>query len=938
MYVTRYVPNTEYAQVSALSYASYLEKEALLQEGLSADSSRELSAYLDKQNDVVRVEGHEYFFNGSGRTYDSEDVTRSIDANTKGLKKTEAHYYSFSISPSTQEITHLRRTIADTKSALMDAGMSVPVGYEDDMLRGYLKEYCLKNMDAYAQNFGHPEIHSNKDLLWFGMVEKDRYWKSRDKEVRTNADLDRKIRKLERQAEKSYADKSAIQQEIKGLKKKYIRECQVRPGGSQEILRPMMAKAGDNWHIHVTVSRRDSTNSFNLSPNANGRGSKNHTLNGQSVRVGFDREAFKIRCEKIFDQTFCHARLQTESYEKAKELRKESAFVFEKQRLRDLATRKAENLEYAQLKAAGYNEYYESLIQSERMDSQHLSKLKRHIVRQVKQLHPEVNADTLMKYDLEQLQAQYGQVDLEQSGGLPVGVEGLATSGGDYVLSATGLPVHRPLQTVRKVLKKGIMLNRAVDLRRETYDRWFEIYHNSWQQENYLFDSIAERQNMECFLAQTEYLEQQFGASILLENAQEHLVKIERQLVAEYVKENWPDRVEHVLGDYAVEVFGSDGESVRSLADFKEMAQERLLPNQAAEYMQEAAKRSELPRDMVSLRKQIEVQHPDRVVALNAKLETFMAERGQGMNSLREILSDNNLSIAAKEEALMRLAREDKVLDKALRDLRSGLVKTLERQHPGLEYGKLKGMLDNLLDELQQVKILRQGQLSEVVDGFIKESIPNYYVVVERQSELEQLLKEITPDKEKYAERLIEVNSELSSQLSPQVEQLFEQHSRQLFGPEVLLRNEQAFVNYVDTHYSGPQAQQFKESLKNLYARIDEKRKTVMQNYVRQLPSKELDKVRRQQRYIARYINRQRLGATATKNLKEDLQRRVAAACRRTVTPVPVYKVFDQLARKNVVAQVMTKVNQLKMPMVITPQQVIFKAAFKLIGVLTKGY
>ena len=102
----------------------------------------------------------------------------------------------------------------------------------------------------------------------------------------------------------------------------------------------MMAKTGDNWHVHIAVSRRDATNSFNLSPNANGRGSKKHVLNGRKVRIGFNREAYKVECEHIFDKTFVHSRLQTESYERAKQLRKQSAYAYERQLMKDRAFRR----------------------------------------------------------------------------------------------------------------------------------------------------------------------------------------------------------------------------------------------------------------------------------------------------------------------------------------------------------------------------------------------------------------------------------------------------------------------------------------------------------------------------------------------------------------------------------------------------------------------
>ncbi len=61
-----------------------------------------------------------------GEHFDTEDVVKGIDTNVRGLKKSEARYYTFSISPSGDEIAHLRRTIADTRQALVDAGEDVP--------------------------------------------------------------------------------------------------------------------------------------------------------------------------------------------------------------------------------------------------------------------------------------------------------------------------------------------------------------------------------------------------------------------------------------------------------------------------------------------------------------------------------------------------------------------------------------------------------------------------------------------------------------------------------------------------------------------------------------------------------------------------------------------------------------------------------------------
>ena len=434
MYITDYVDNTKYGQSSVMDFAGYLEKESLVQEQLGNATSRQLSAYLDKQNDSVRVEGREYFFNGRGSTFECEDVTKAIDANVKGLKKKEARYYTFSLSPSGEEIAHLRRTIADTRQALSDAGEVVPADLEDTLMRTYLKEYAVKCMDAYARNFGHPEVKDNNDLLWFGMVEKDRYWKKSDPEVRKNMQIYKEIEKLRQRITED--NEKEITRKIATLERKLIRENKVRPGGSQEILHPMMAKTGDNWHVHIAVSRRDITNSFNLSPNANGRGSKKHVLNGRKVRIGFNREAYKVACERIFDKTFVHSRLITESYEQSKHLRKQSSYAYERQLMKDRAVRRQEALEFRRLKVGSYGEYYENLLQCESLDARQLYQIKGQLVRQIKALSPDANADELMECGLHDLQLELARLDTMQGVAMPAWAEGVAANVGDKTIQS----------------------------------------------------------------------------------------------------------------------------------------------------------------------------------------------------------------------------------------------------------------------------------------------------------------------------------------------------------------------------------------------------------------------------------------------------------------------------------------------------------------------
>ena len=936
MYVTQYVDNTRYGQSSVAEYAGYLEKESLIQSQLDETSSRQLSAYLDKQNDVVRVEGREYFFNGTGNTYDTEDVVKNIDANVRGLKKKEARYYTFSISPSREEIAHLRRTIADTRQTLLEAGEEIPATLEDDMMRNYLKDYAVQCMDAYARNFGHPEIHDNRDLMWFGMVEKDRYWKSHDPQVRNNSRIDKEIARLEKQLGRGKDD--SVRSQIAALEAKYVRESRVRPGGRDEILRAMMPKAGDNWHVHVTVSRRDITNSINLSPNANGRGSKKHVLNGKAVRIGFDREAYKIECERLFDRLFAHQRLLTESYEASKRLRRESGFVFEKQLAKDRAVRKAEAAEFRQLESGGYGEYYESLLQAERLDARQLMRLKGQLVRQIRTLNPELDPAALMDSSVEQLQAELNSLSKNMDVSVPRWSQSLGASLGDKTIEVSGLRGYHPITTTHKILRKGLAMRQAVNRRREVFDQWSEIYRNAWHRENYVFDSIAARRNTESLFAQTEYLEEVFeGHSVLLENAARYLADTERKMVGDFVQRFWPERQREILVSFARETFGADGAHIKDMKEFENMAQERLLPEDARRCIAEAAKRCEQPATFEALRLEIVACSTGQATELSLQLDNFQTEQGQLLEQLRNVLADQTLSIHAKEESLLRIALQDRNMDNALRNLRQGILKIYEKQHPELKPKQLHDRIKELFEALSKVQAQRQAELAKTIDSFIAEELPDYHLIVEKQTQLEQLIRETTPDPKKCAERILEMNNELARQVSPHAERLFEQHGRQLFGQEVRLRNEHDFSVYVDRNFSPEQARRYKDSLKRVYARIEEKRREVIQRFVGTFPQEDLEKLQRQQNYLNRYINKcfPEAGAKAK---KEALQRSVASSCRRSVVPVPEYKVYGQVAQREVAVQAMEKASQVKAVLPITPQQLAIKTAFKIVGILTKGY
>lgn len=158
-----------------------------------------------------------------------------IDRNIAKLGRNDSKFFLINISPSQKELAHLYER------------------YDEAGAKNKLKEFAVKVMDEYAQNFKRPGINSHKDLLWFAKHENYRYYKHSDKEVKD------------------------------GTKQKGER------------------KEGRQMHIQIIVSRKDITNTVKLSPQNTSKGkNKEH-----SEKLGqFNRTAFKQSGENLFDKTF----------------------------------------------------------------------------------------------------------------------------------------------------------------------------------------------------------------------------------------------------------------------------------------------------------------------------------------------------------------------------------------------------------------------------------------------------------------------------------------------------------------------------------------------------------------------------------------------------------------------------------------------------------
>lgn len=159
-----------------------------------------------------------------------------------------------------------------------------------------------------------------KDLLWYGKVETNRNYKHTDKSVKFNKDIFKEIKNIKDNKDLDLFKKN---NRIKSLEDKLIKDK-----FTNNVIKEGDLKGGNQYHIHVVVSRHDKTmknskNKISLSPLSNAKDSKMH--NGS--KIGFNRTDFANKVEAVFDKKFEYDRPNEKTFEaynkKAKENRNE---------------------------------------------------------------------------------------------------------------------------------------------------------------------------------------------------------------------------------------------------------------------------------------------------------------------------------------------------------------------------------------------------------------------------------------------------------------------------------------------------------------------------------------------------------------------------------------------------------------------------------------
>ena len=122
-------------------------------------SCKRLVNYFEHEGKELDQEA--YYFSHEEDGLSKEEVVQQIDGNVKGLKREDTKFVSLVISPSSEELSHIR----DNSEKL--------------------KEYTRQVMDNYAKHFKVKNGNEleGKDLVWYGILHKTRKFQWNDKEV-----------------------------------------------------------------------------------------------------------------------------------------------------------------------------------------------------------------------------------------------------------------------------------------------------------------------------------------------------------------------------------------------------------------------------------------------------------------------------------------------------------------------------------------------------------------------------------------------------------------------------------------------------------------------------------------------------------------------------------------------------------------------------------
>jgi len=369
---------------SSKGILEYLDKENIGRESELEDFQENENSefYVDDE----QFGNQNLFFtnakNGEENFFTKNVASDKIDGNLSNRSKgNESKFFMLNISPGKDEIEHLNEVvnhelkskgIGEKEQDILnqnEEGKKYLELIKNDLMHQSLREYTRDVMKNYAENFDrnvyanpekvptqkeekeinqfakqelenqgissgsseyaekYQELREQKaaelgkdlsvrkmnenDLVWFAKVEEKRTYKGYDNWVIANRKIQKRINEL------GYSTREDVKKEIEDLKKSLFKD---RVTG--KVIREGMKKGGQQYHVHVIVSRYDNCpnkrHRKSISPLSNHRSG---TVANKNIAVGFNRDEFFKKIEQSFDQKFQFQR--TRSYEKFNQQKKE---------------------------------------------------------------------------------------------------------------------------------------------------------------------------------------------------------------------------------------------------------------------------------------------------------------------------------------------------------------------------------------------------------------------------------------------------------------------------------------------------------------------------------------------------------------------------------------------------------------------------------------
>ena len=177
----------------------------------------------------------------------------------------------------------------------------------------YQKEFSrlkVEKAQAIGKDFSTRPL-TEKDLVWFAKVEEKRTYKATDRWVQENKKFQKEVNNLESKEKLSKSENTKLQE---------LRSSLHRDKATGEIVKEGMRKGGDQYHIHIVVSRYDKNpnkrHKVSLSPLSH---KKSGTQADNLIKEGFDR-----KCVKFFWEELTRGNLKFSKLEKGLKILKKS--------------------------------------------------------------------------------------------------------------------------------------------------------------------------------------------------------------------------------------------------------------------------------------------------------------------------------------------------------------------------------------------------------------------------------------------------------------------------------------------------------------------------------------------------------------------------------------------------------------------------------------